>query len=195
MKKTIFVLLLGSVIFSSCTKDISGRFTELEKLPADYSLNDATEDGCVIFENGDITSGDKFWDSFVEQTKAGKEAFVRYCNYYTIDDPAGYAPEYYEQIKEEYPKMYVNDLTYDGKVYVVRWFEENEEIVKEFKYMMKYTDEPESSTATYEYCTRYVLTNDNTVSWKDISYGMYSSYSSAFIDHLTVYSDYVYKDE
>ncbi|MBQ8759572.1 MAG: hypothetical protein IJZ20_07750 [Clostridia bacterium] len=195
MKKLIFSLLICSVFISGCTDKSESAFTPLEELPSDYSLSDAKADGCVVFENSDITNGENFWDSFVEQTKRGDDAYVRYCNYYTIEDPSRYYPEYYEEIKDEYPKMYVHDLTFDGDKYTVRWFEDGTEITREYRYMLKFDEKPQSERATYTQCTRYVLVNDKDVTWDDIFRGMTSSVSCAFIDHLTVYHDYIYQDE
>lgn len=195
MKKIIFTALIYVLFITGCNNKDNALTAPLEKLPEDYSLADAKEDGCVVYENGDITFGKEIWDGFVASTGVKGDCSVRYCNYYTIEDASKYAPEYYEEIKDEYPKMYVHDLTWNGEVYTVRWFENSVENVREYKYLMKYEDVPESNSATYSLCTRYVLTNDDTVSWEDISDSMYSSLSMAFIDHLTVYSDYVYKDE
>ena len=194
MKKFNVALLLAALILTGCADKNKNLFVPLEELPAGYTVENARADGCVIMENGDVTSGQYFWDSFVEQTKRDKDAYVRYCHYYTLKDPSRYSPEHYEEIKDEYPKMYVHDLTYnaDTDTYTVRWFEDENEIKKEYKYLMKYEDEPESPTATYTSCTRYVLTDDNTVSWDDITYGMYSSQFGDYIDHLTVYNDYIY---
>ena len=89
----------------------------------------------------------------------------------------------------------MHDLSFDGDTYTDRYFEGDNENVREYKYLMKYEDAPESEWATYVSCTRYVLTNDNTVTWDDITRSMYSSLSISYIDHLTVYCDYVYKDE
>ena len=195
MKKLIFSLLICSIFLTGCTENPDSVFTPLGELPSDYTVEEAKDDGCVIIENGDVTSGQNFWDSFVEQTRRSDDAYVRYCHYYTIEDPSRYAPEYYEEIKADYPKIYVHDLSFDGDTYTDRYFEGDNENVREYKYLMKYEDAPESEWATYVSCTRYVLTNDNTVTWDDITRSMYSSLSISYIDHLTVYCDYVYKDE
>lgn len=195
MKKLFLTALISAILISGCNGKNDTQIIPLENLPKDYSLTDAKNDGCVVFENGDITFGRDIWNGFVADTRSNGFCSVRYCNYYTIEDPSRYSTEYYEEVKDDYPKMYVHDLTYDGETYTARWFEDGTETVREYKYLMKYEDTPESSTATYSLCTRYVLTNDNSVTWKEIFYGMLSSNHGAYIDHLTVYSDYVYKDE
>ena len=187
MKKILLAAVFSILMVNGCVDENINRFTALEELPKDYSLDDAKADGCVIFEDGDVTDGENFWDSFVEQSKTGKDAYVRYCHYYTMDDSSG--------DDSDPSEMYVFDLTYDGDAYTVRWFENDEEIIRKYEYLMKYEDVPESPTATYTSCTRYVLTHDNTVSWDDITHGIYSSQFGDYIDHLSVYNDYVYKEE
>ena len=40
----------------------------IKSLPEDYALENARIDGCVCFDNGDITEGQKIWDEFVNTT-------------------------------------------------------------------------------------------------------------------------------
>ena len=151
-------------------------------------LEDANEDGCVIFKDGDISSGQAIWDEFLAVVDSGEKSMVRLVFYYSLGDPDRYAPEYYEKIKDEYPKMYVKDLSYDGEKYTLRWFED-EEIVRSYKYLMRYEGEPSSQWALFDRYVRYVLVNDNTLTWEDIEYGMFSSQMGDYIDHNTVYVD------
>lgn len=57
---------------------------------------------------------------------------------------------------------------------------------------MKYEGKPESETALYESYLRYVLTNDNTVTWERIWKGLISSQLGDGIDHKVVYQKYNY---
>ena len=86
--------------------------------------------------------------------------------------------------------LYIQELTYKDDSYTIRWFEEGKEIKKTYKYLMKYEGEPESETALYESYLRYVLTNDNTVTWEQIWRGMISSQLGDGIDHKVVYQKY-----
>ena len=88
--------------------------------------------------------------------------------------------------------LYIQELTYKDDSYTIRWFEEGEEIKKTYKYLMKYEGEPESETALYESYLRYVLTNDNTVTWEQIWRGLASSKLGDAIDHQVVYQKYNY---
>lgn len=163
----------------------------LEELPKDYTLEQAKEDGCVVYEDGDITSGQAAWDAFAETVSTGTAASVRLGVYYTLGDPSRYDPEYYESIKDDYPVLYIEDLTYDGTAYTIRWFEKGGEIVKTYRHLMRYEGEPESPHANYDSYVRYVLTNDDSVTWEDIVWGMVSSRFGDYIDYHQVYVDLI----
>lgn len=170
---------------SSKTKQVS-----LEELIDDYTIEQAKEDGCVIYENGDITCGQEVWDAFVETVSAkNEESSVRLGFYYTLDDPSRYDPDYYESIKDDYPLLFIQDLNYDSTAYTLRWFEDGEEIIRTYQYLMKYEGDAERPNGRYDSYVRYVLTNDNSVTWEDILRGTYSSQFGDFIDHHTVYVD------
>ena len=187
--------ILGIEIFNN-TKYVSdadsiqeNQTDFLKNISEDYTLEDARIDGCVCFDNGDITEGQKIWDDFVGATNTQEEAIVRLAFYYSLDEEQC-DPEYYESVKDEYPMLYIQELTYKDNSYTIRWFEEGEEIKKTYKYLMKYEGEPESETALYESYLRYVLTNDNTVTWEQIWRGMISSQLGDGIDHKVVYQKY-----
>lgn len=175
-------------------KDVSISPT-LEELPDDYSLEQAKADGYVVMEDNDVTSGQDVFAEFVSTTSKGEAASVRIVNYYTLGDPANYDEEFYESIKDDYPKMFVHDLVFDGLSYTIRWYEEGEEIVKNYRYLMHYEGEIDSPYAIIKHYNYYVLIDDNTYTWDDIMFGMYSSQFGDYIDHFQVYSDYIYKDE
>ena len=189
--------ILGIEIFNN-TKYVSdadsiqeNQTDFLKNISEDYTLEDARIDGCVCFDNGDITEGQKIWDEFVNATEKQEDAIVRLAFYYSLDEEQC-APEYYESVKDEYPVLYIQELTYKDDSYTIRWFEEGKEIKKTYKYLMKYEGEPESETALYESYLRYVLTNDNTVTWEQIWRGSISSQLGDAIDHKVVYQKYNY---
>lgn len=184
--------IFNNVKYVSDTDSIRENQTDfLKNISKDYTLEDARIDGCVCFDNGDITEGQKIWDEFVNATNTQKDATVRLAFYYSLDEEQC-DPEYYESVKDEYPVLYIQELTYKDNSYTIRWFEDGEEIKKTYKYMMKYEGEPESETALYESYLRYVLTNDNTVTWEQIWKGLISSQLGDGIDHKVVYQKYNY---
>ena len=175
---------------------MSSTKVALEALPADYTPEQAKKDGCVVIENGDVSFGQDIWEEFYKKTQKGKPATVRYVHYYSLREPEHYDPDYYESVKNDYPKMYVYDLTYDGEVYREHHFEGTEEIVNEFLYLMHYVWKPDSPKALFDSQILYVLTDDDTVTWDEIMSGMLSSWAPNNIPRFeSVYSDYLYIDE
>lgn len=163
----------------------------LEDLPPTYTLEEAAIDNVVTFVDGDILDNASVWQEFVAETSKGRSATVRTMNYYGLPDPERYAPELYESIKDDYPKKYIHDLTYDGKTYTLRWFEEGKEIIKTYQYLRHFTGEAPSDTAIYDAYDQYLLTNNATATWEEIFFSAASSQLGAYIDHYTIYSDYI----
>ena len=192
--KRILAALVMLLMLAGCAPDDTAEllvYAPLENLPSDYSLEDAKKDSCVVMENGDITSGQTIWDGFVETTAAGSPASVRTATYYTLGDPSRYGEEYYESVKDEYPMMFVHDLSFDGEAYTLRWLEDGKEILRSYPYMIRLEGDAIPS-ATFKAYVRYVLVHDASLTWEKIEHGMYSSKMGDYIDHFTVYCDYIY---
>lgn len=163
----------------------------LEALPENYTLESARKDGCVLHEDGRLTSGSNIFSEFLEKTRSGKAASVRLAYHYNLD-PSRVTKEYYMENKDRYPVMFVKDLSYDGEKYTVRHFENGKEIIKEFKYMKCLPFFPKNTQADYTYIKHYVLLDDNSVSsydeiWKSLASSKFGDY----IKHTTVYSEYI----
>ena len=187
MKKYIFFILIIFAL-SSCGDKITpaADYIPYEQIPDNYSLDDAKADDCVVYENGNITSGQIIWDSFIAQTRP---CMVRLAFYYTLGEPERYDPAHYEEIKYDYPVLYIQDLKFVGSSYNLSWSEGEQEYSFDYKYMKKFTGEPSSSTAIFSDYIYYVLLNDDTVdTWAQIERSMFSSHSVDFIDYKRVYS-------
>ena len=153
------------------------------------ALTKAMEEGRVVHMDGYVENGQDTWQEFVEAATAGKTANVKLAYYYTLDQE-GCSEQYYEAFKEDYPVLYLKELAYDGNSYTLKWMEDNTEYVREYQYLMYYTGEaPAAQKASYDTIARYVLTNDDQVSWEDLQKGLYSSQLGDYIDHYTVYTD------
>lgn len=187
MKKSLTIFLSLIFILTACSHEVAR--VPLKQLSDNYSLDDAKSDNCVIFEDGDITDGQSEWDSFIKKTEDGKSATVRLGFYYTLGDPLQYSKEYYEEIKDDYPVLYIHDLSFDGKKYMIESIEDGQLFSKDYTYLVKYDGEPKSVSASFSKYTYYVLVNDDTVTWDDIEHGMLSSKLGDYIDHYLVYSD------
>ncbi len=54
------------------------NFTKAKNLPKDYSIENAIQDGCIVFENNKIKSNNiDLLDKFIETTVKGENAFIR----------------------------------------------------------------------------------------------------------------------
>jgi len=192
MKNTLVFLMLFFILVGCSSKTISD-FISYEKIPLDYSLENAKNDGLVLYENGNITSGQSIWDLFIEKNRKNEPCFVRLAFYYTLVNQ-NISPELYEEIKDDYPVLYIQDLSFDGKTYTLYSVEYGEEYITQFKYLIPLTDASPPSTATFIKREMYVLVNSNEVTWEQIQHGMISSRFDDYIRHRIVYSKYTYKE-
>lgn len=183
------------LLLAGCGHREAEPLPPLEELPADYSLEQAREDGCVVHEDGDIASGQEAWEAFLQASSAGKAAAVRLVDYYTLGDPSRYDPEYYESIKDDYPLLYVSDLTFDGEAYTVSSLEDGKRLERTFSHLKYFEGEAETPGAVYDAYIRYVLVNDDAVTWDQLMRGMYSSRLGDYIPFDAVYTDYIHENE
>ena len=157
----------------------------------------------VMMENGSAVSGKDLWFDFIAKTEAGEEASVRLGNVYTLR--GNMSDELREASKEDYPSLFLSELSFDGEGYTLSplhkinghytVYEEKgvDTPVTRYRYLMHYTGAPSSPTALFTWYDKYVLTNTDTVTWKDLEWGMFSSQSGAYIPHAVVYNEYTYK--
>lgn len=183
------------LLLAGCGRQKAAPLPPLEELPADYGLEQAREDGCVVHENGDITSGQEAWEEFLRASSAGRAAALRLADSYTLDDPSRYDPEYYESIKDEYPLLYVSDLAFDGKAYTVSGLEDGERWTYTYSHLKRFEDAAETPGAAYDSYIRYVLVNDDSVTWEQLTHGALSSRFGDYIPFHSVYTDYIYNDQ
>lgn len=184
-----FAAVLFAFFLYGCGEIQPSEWKDLKEVSDSFTLEDAKNEGYVVMEDGDVTFGEDIWNNFVKLSNKKKPAKVRVVNYYTSGDPSHYDPEYYESIKDDYPVLYILELEYNGDIYCIRYYEEDKLYQKEFKYLMRYEGEAETKDAIYTSYVRYVLVNDNKVTWKDIMHGLLSSKSGNYIPHYTVYTD------
>lgn len=152
------------------------------------ALDETVESGYVVHMDGDVTTGQEIWEAFVKDTSRGKAASVQLAEYYTLDEESC-SEEYYEAYQEDYPMLFLFDLTFDGSTYTLKWKEGDKEYTRQYQYLMHYTGEAPTSYATYDTYSRYVLTNDNKVTWEELQKGALSSQLGDYIEHHTVYTD------
>ena len=148
--------------------------------------------GLIVFENSNITSGQSMWDDFVALSEEGIPCEVGLAFYYTLDN-RNISPELYEETKDDYPALYIQTLSYDGKLFTLSWTEGEEDYTFRYKYLKRFDDKSPPFSARFSERIWYALVNDKEVTGKQIEKGMFSSQYGDHIDFMTVYSKYVYK--
>ena len=181
------------------------KIDEIPEKEDPVSLEEAIDDGFMVLKNGNIYYGDEIWQMFLTLTQFGYPTTIRIAHYYTMRGRI--SESLYESTKDDYPKMYLSQLHYDGENYLISALHKVDgkylsyQIAdvdgpeKTYKYLMHYSEIPQNSDAGFNSCDKYVLVNDNSVTWEDIYKGMISSQAGAAIDHTAVYNKYDYKDE
>lgn len=203
MRKAVSLMLLFIMVISaSCLASCSEKTplcddTELFDITLNkYSLDEIKAlKNTVVMENGDVTYGGDIWSAFVTDTENKTPAKIRYAEYYTLGAPESYDPDYYREIKDSYPRMYVHELSFDGESFTDVYYEGNKRTESSFKYMKRFEGEPSSSSAVFSFYTYYVLCDDEATTWKDCEKSMYSSNTKDWIRFMKVYSDIVLKGE
>ena len=171
MAYTVAALCL--LFCAGCGTQLADAPLPLDELPNNYSLAQAKKDGCAVFEDGRMVSGQGMWDSFVEASSHGKAAEVRLCRYESRENG-----------------IYFHDLSYDGEAYTVRAYENGRDLVETYPYMMYYAGRAEAANAQYSSYVRYVMTKDNSVTWEEIEAGRMSSQPEKDIAHHVVYEEF-----
>ena len=147
------------------------------------ALEAAREAGYVIIENGYLTGGSDTWKEFFDKTQEGKHATVFLAHYYTLD-PDRTDPTTYEALKQDYPALYIHELSYDGDRFVLR----TESDVKVYEYLMKYeaSGTPLVGNTEHKRIVHYALTHDTEHTLEELWGSLASSVFGAAIDHYTV---------
>jgi hypothetical protein len=166
------------------------EYRPYEQLPGDYSLENAKSDGCVVFENHRLTSGAEAWQRFIRCTEKGEKAMVRLAYYYAQDEQ-GVSEEYYAEASNNFPVMYMEDLSFDGEAYHLYYTIDADKYQYKYPYLVKYTGTPSSKTALYSSYVYYYLVRDKDITYKQIERGMYSSQMNDWVDCKQVYADLI----
>lgn len=113
------------------------RPLDFQNLPEHFDLSKAKDSGLVVHENGHVTSGQDSFAYFLAETEKGNPATVFFADYYTLLDPSHYDPNYYEEIKDDYPKLFISELTFDGEKYHHIQYENGKKIVATYAYLVR----------------------------------------------------------
>ncbi|MBO4560159.1 MAG: hypothetical protein J5712_08780 [Lachnospiraceae bacterium] len=170
---------------------------------ADGELEKAINSGFVIMENGSVAYGKEIWQDFYGKVSSGEPADVRIGHYYTLDDHQDTESVYYIANKEDHPCIFLSELTYDGSQFFISPLHSTEDgyaayeqegydsPASQWKYLMHYTGKPRSQTALFSEYDKYVLVNDDTLTWERIQWGMLSSQLGDYVPYTEVYNEYI----
>lgn len=197
MKRLLAVILIILLLlsFTGCfkTKDDTG-INLFGEMPENYTLEDAKNDGYLVMENGDVTCGQEAFDAFLDKTKNGGYALLRIADYYELPDSSHYSEEYYEEIKNNYPVMYIRNIVYENGIYKEFSYEDGKLMVREFKYLIEDHFEALSETSTYTGGVAFFLCDRDDVSYHDVFRSYFSSNAHAFIPFSIIYQLNNYKN-
>ena len=148
----------------------------LEDLPEKYGSEQAAIDGCLVSRDGAAMDNIEAFRAFVDACNRGEAGFFRIVDWYYGENPHYIAW----------------DLNFDGHKYTISWLEDGRRHSADFAYLRHFTGEKEQENIAYDAYEHYVLVDDLNVTWQQIWNGMISSQYGASIDHMTVFSDYIY---
>lgn len=204
MKKAIIVMSLAALaVLVSCSgrresADSKKNRELFQKLfTVEEGLEWAKTSDVVLMDNDGCISGKALWEAFFETSTNGKPASVLMAHYMTLNKER-MAEEYYEQIKDEYPKLSITLLEYDGVEYTIRQRDCAKEYTGKnptYKYLVHFTGEAptEFAKTQYDSYSFYVLLDDATLTWEEVLAAGLSSYSADQIRNNPIYMEYIGK--
>lgn len=187
----------GTPIVTTDLLGVIGATNFPTTMSADEMLQKAIDEDFVVLHEFEYLNGEEKWKEFYEITQSGTPATIHLAKYYTLDE-AGVSEEYYEANKEEYPKIFLFTLCFDGEKYTItdrQGTMEGAEMVRTYPYLVKQEGKPRSATAIFDRYEYYVLVHDNTLTWSEIEHGMFSSQMGDHIDHCSVVMKHMTDEE
>jgi len=194
----VLIAVLSVFVLASCAGKGSGGLTEEQQLlfekicAADEALELSKKTGAVVFETRGCTSGKNTWEEFCNNTSKKKPASVL-CAYYYELDRERVSEELYEEEKDMYPQLFFSLIEYDGNEYKISTrmsTDEKPETVETYQYMIRQTGKAPSESSLFDSYDYYLLVDDPSVTWDDISRALFSSQMVEIPRFSTVYQDY-----
>ena len=180
MKKylSLIMLLFSLLTISSCTK--------IKVIMPEYKYYVEKYDGNILF-------GENAFNDFYLATIEGKKAQITTKTTYLLDKD-GVSDEYYQEHKDEYPKIFEIIITYDGKKYIEENLTENDTRI--YKYLTYEKIRSTSPNHNWNIQDAYLLTDKEDYLYSDF---MNASLSSVLLPHHQVrstiaFTKYYYKD-
>lgn len=124
-------------------------------------------------------------DEFMQKVEAHKSADVRIAKVH--DASENMAPDLELATKQDYPSLFFSEISFDGILftvfpvnkidgeYVLAVREGIDSAKRTWRYLKRMTDIPRSENALYNSAERYVLVDDDTLTWDDLMSGVFSN--------------------
>ena len=183
LKTGITVKIFGIKVFDNTkteTPDPLGAISTANfptTMSAEEMLQKAIDEDFVVLYEFQYLNGEEKWQEFYETTQSGTPATIYLAKYYTLDE-VGVSEEYYESNKGDYPKLFLQSLSFDGEKYIITdrpGTMEETEMVRTYPYLLKLEGKPRSATAIFDRYEYYVLVHDETLTWSEIERRSFSS--------------------
>ena len=144
--------------------------------------------GYVIEEDCILTDGQGAWNEFYENTQRGEQASIHVAHYLTLDPDRTVATTY-EAYKQDYPSLFVDELTYDGEKFILRTGSD----VTVYEYLMRYdiSGTPLAGNTEHKQVIHYVLAHDPSYTYEELFASLASSALGAAIPHYTICTEQV----
>ena len=203
LKTGTTVKLFGMKVFDNTKTEVKAPLDPISAtnfpttMSADEMLQKAIEEDFVVMYEFQYLNGEEKWQNFYETTKEGNPATIHLAKYYTLDE-VGVSKEYYESNKDDYPKLFLFSLCFDGVKYTITdrpGYMEDAEMVRTYPYLVKLEGKPRSVNALFDRYEYYVLVHDETLTWSEIEWGMFSSQMGDYIDHRSVVQKHIVEEE
>lgn len=151
----------------------------LEELPEIYGAEQAMIDGCFVQTDGVARENKELFREFAENAWNGIPGLIRLYN-------CSYSEGF---------RWSAVDLSYDGNVYTLTsQYSIDGNSTYTYRYLKHFTGEKAWENADHDAFEYYILVNDDSITWQDISGGRLNDQEGG-LAHWTVYADFTYLPE
>ena len=163
-------------------------------------IEDAKVHGFVVMRGMESPYNSELMDEFLEKVEAHRSADIRIAKVY--DASVNMAPDLELATKQDYPSLFFSEISFDGirftvypinKIdgkYVLAERERIDSSKRTLKYLKHMTDIPRSENALYNSAERYVLVDDDTLTWDDLMSGVFSNRLGDYKPFEEIYTRY-----
>jgi hypothetical protein len=138
---------------SAKTYDFIKQFKEMLTYPANYTMDQAVDDGCYVLDNLTVYGGEKSWEEFLDTSKKGKSSHLRIVEYFD----------------NEY---YFIDLLYEKEFYYKFDSSATEYRESKFKHILQVSGSMTNAEKSDTWC---ILTDDDSLTYREVTGRILSS--------------------